>query len=115
MSVPDIAVYVLLAIGLLSFLLTALGLVLIKDFYEKVHFLSPGSLIGAIAIPAAVVVHEGVSQAGVKAILIAILLVWANPVISHATVRAGRIRRNEQWQPAEGEKILTAPEEGDAE
>lgn len=111
MSAADIAVCILLVIGVLSFLLTALGLLLIKDFYEQVHFLSPGSLIGAIAIPAAVIVHEGLSQAGVKAILIAILLVWANPVLSHAMLRAGRIRRKEQWQPTEGENVPVAPEE----
>jgi monovalent cation/proton antiporter MnhG/PhaG subunit len=111
MSAADIAVDVLLVIGLLAFILTAAGLLVIKEFYEQVHFLSPGSLIGSIAIAAAVVVHEGLSQAGVKAILIAILLVWANPVISHATIRAGRIRRKEQWEPWEGENIPVAAEE----
>lgn len=111
MTGADIAVDVLLGIGLAAFLLTALGVLLIKDFYERVHFLAPGSLIGAIAIPAAVVVHEGLTVAGVKAILIAILLVWANPVISHVMLRAGRIRRKEQWQPWEGEDVSTASEE----
>jgi monovalent cation/proton antiporter MnhG/PhaG subunit len=111
MSPADILIYVLLTIGLLSFLLTALGILLIPDFYEKIHFLAPGSLMGAIAIPAAVVVHEGLSQAGAKAILIAILLVFANPVLSHATARAGRIRRKGQWQPTPSEQIPVAPEE----
>jgi monovalent cation/proton antiporter MnhG/PhaG subunit len=108
MRAADLAVYVLLSIGCLSFLVTALGILLIKDFYEQVHFLAPGSLIGAIAIPAAVVVREGLSQAGAKAILIAILLVWANPVVSHAMLRAGRIRRKEQWQPLPDENIPVA-------
>ena len=111
MNPTGILIYVLLVLGLLAFLLTALGILLIPDFYKKIHFLAPGSLIGAVAIPAAVVVHEGLSQAGVKAILIAILLVFANPVSSHATARAGRIRRKGQWQPAPNEQIPVAPEE----
>jgi len=111
MNPANILICALLALGLLSFLLTALGILFILDFYEKIHFLAPGSLIGAVAIPAAVVVHEGLSQAGVKAILIAILLGFANPVLSHATARAGRIRRKGQWQPTPNEHIPVATDE----
>jgi len=114
MNVADIGVYVLLAIGLLSFLFTAAGLLLVKDLYEQIHYLAPGALIGAIAIPAAVVLKERLSQAGAKAILIAILLVWANPVLSHAIARAARIRRKGQWTPVEGEDIPVAPEDSES-
>ncbi|MGH9557656.1 MAG: cation:proton antiporter [Bryobacteraceae bacterium] len=114
MSEPGIGVDALLAIGLLSFLFTAAGLLLTKNLYDQIHYLAPGALIGSIAIPAAVVAHEGLSQAGAKAILIAILLVCANPVLSHAIARAGRIRRKGQWPPVEGEQIPVAPEESES-
>lgn len=110
MNAKDIVIWALLAIGVAGFLLSAAGLLLIRDFYEQVHFLAPSSLLGAVAIPAAVAVHEGLSQAGAKAILIGVLLFWANPVLSHATMRAGRIRRKRQWPPTEDEDIPIAAE-----
>jgi multicomponent Na+:H+ antiporter subunit G len=99
MTGRDIAVAVLLGFGIAGFALTSMGLVLSDDVYEQIHYLAPGSLIGAVAIPAAVVVQEGLSQAGAKAILIALLLFLSNPVLSHATARAARIRRKRQLTP----------------
>ncbi|HSU58173.1 MAG TPA: monovalent cation/H(+) antiporter subunit G [Bryobacteraceae bacterium] len=110
MNARDALVWVLLAIGVLGFLLCALGLLLTRDFYDQLHFLAPASLIGAVAIPAAILVHDGFSQTAVKAILIAILLFWANPVLTHASARAGRIRRKGQWPPTDNETFPTAPE-----
>jgi len=111
MSVNQIIVCVLLVIGVSGFAVTSLGLLLSDDLYDQIHFLAPGSLIGAVAIPAAVLVHDGFSQAGVKAILIAILLVISNPVLSHATARAGRVRRKRQLPPAADEDIPFAEEQ----
>jgi multicomponent Na+:H+ antiporter subunit G len=110
MSGQEIAVWVLLGIGIFGFLVTAVGFLVVDDFYEQLHYLAPASLIGSVAIPAAVVVHEGLSQAGAKAILIALLLFWANPVLTHATLRAGRIRRKRQWTPTPDEDVPFAPE-----
>lgn len=108
MSGKDWIVVGLLGVGVLGFLCTSVGLLLFQDVYQQIHLLAPASLIGATAIPAAVVVHEGFSQAGAKAILIAFLLSLANPVLSHATARAARIRRKRQWPPTEDEQIPIA-------
>jgi multicomponent Na+:H+ antiporter subunit G len=105
MSPREIVVCFLLAIGVFGFAVCALGLLLSRDFYDRLHFLAPASLVGAVAIPFAILVQEGFSQAGTKALLVAILLFWANPVLSHATARAGRIRRKGQWPPTENEKF----------
>jgi monovalent cation/proton antiporter MnhG/PhaG subunit len=110
MNLRDGIVIGLLATGVLGFLCTSVGLLLFHDVYQQIHFLAPASLIGALAIPAAVVVHEGFSQAGSKAILVALLLSLANPVLSHATARAARIRRKRQWFPTEDEQIPMAVE-----
>ena len=111
MSVNQIIVCVLLVIGVAGFALTSIGLLLSRDLYDQIHFLAPGTLIGAVAIPAAVLVHDGFSQAGVKAILIAILLLISNPVLSHTTARAGRVRRKRQLPPAADEGIPFAEEQ----
>lgn len=101
----DAVVWILLAIGMASFLVTAVGLLLIHDLYERIHYLSPGGIVGVLAIVAAIVVHESLSQAGVKAILIGVALFWMNPVLSHATARAARVRELGHWTPDEKENI----------
>lgn len=105
MSVHETIAAILLGAGVLGFLITAVGLLVSGDVYDQIHFLAPGSLIGSVAIPAAVLVHEGFSQAGAKAILIGILLAVSNPVLSHATARAARIRRKNQLAPRRDEDI----------
>jgi len=112
MTGQDIGIAVLLGFGVAGFALTSMGVVLTDDVYEQIHYLAPGSLIGAVAIPAAAVVREGLSQAGAKAILIALLLLVSNPVLSHATARAARIRRKQQLTPRADEDFprVTEPE-----
>lgn len=105
MSVSESIVGVLLAIGVLSFAFTSLGLLFSRNLYDRIHYLAPGSLLGSTAFVAAVLVHEGLSQSGAKAILIAILLLVSNPVLSHATARAGRIRRHQAVMPKPGEDV----------
>lgn len=112
MSLQDIATTVLLVIGVAGFAITSTGLLISDDVYDQIHFLAPGTLVGSVAIPAAVVLHEGLSQAGAKAILTGILLFFSNPVLSHAVARAARIRRRNQLAPSQDESI---PVPGDDE
>lgn len=110
MSIREIIVGALLVMGILGFVITAIGLIVCDDLYEQIHFLAPASLLGAVAIPAAVVVNDGFSQMGTKAILIAILLFLSNPVLSHATARAARVRRKQQLPPVHGEDFPVSKE-----
>jgi monovalent cation/proton antiporter MnhG/PhaG subunit len=108
--VSETIVAVLLGIGVLGFAFTAVGLLFSRDLYNQIHYLAPGSIFGSLAFAAAAVLHEGFSQSGTKAILIALILLISNPVLSHATARAGRIRRNQQVLPTPHEDIPNAEE-----
>jgi len=101
----SIAIWVLLGIGMAAFALTAIGLLVVDDVFERLHFTYPAATIGVTAIVAAVLVEESISQAGIKAILIGFVLFWINPVLSHAIARAARIRKLGQWKPTEKEHI----------
>lgn len=108
MTIREVIVGVLLAVGVLGFAMNSIGLLVSDDLFDQIHYLAPGSLIGAVAIPAAVLVQEGLNQAGAKSIAIAVLLCLANPVLSHATARAGRIRRRQELAPKDNENIPMA-------
>jgi monovalent cation/proton antiporter MnhG/PhaG subunit len=95
----DFAVAVLLAIGVAVELICCLGLVAMEGVYDRLHYTGPAATLGPAAIATAVLVEEGFSQSGFKALFVALLLAVFNPVLVHATARAARIRESGQWQP----------------
>ena len=97
MSVGDVAVAALLALGVASALMGALGLVASRNPYDQLHFTGPATVIGPVAIAAAVLVEEPLSSAGIKAVLVALIMVATGPILLHATARAARIRERGRW------------------
>jgi len=100
MTAADIIVNLLLVFGVAVELICCLGVLVMDDAYDKLHYLGPAAIVGPLAIAAAVVVRESFSQAGIKALLTAALLIVASPVMSHATARALYIRQRDHIEPA---------------
>ncbi|MFC4638923.1 monovalent cation/H(+) antiporter subunit G [Deinococcus hohokamensis] len=92
MSVGEVAVAVLLSLGVLVTLLCTLGVVLGRTAYEKLHFLGPLAPLSAVMFAAAVVVQNSSTQGSIKAVLVALVLLLANGVLTHATARALHLR-----------------------
>ncbi|MEA2362572.1 MAG: multicomponent Na+:H+ antiporter subunit [Thermoleophilaceae bacterium] len=97
MSVGEVVVDVLLALGVATALLGALGLLATRNPYDQLHFTGPATVIGPVAIAAAVLVEEPLSSAGVKSVLVALILLGTGPVLVHATARAARVRERGRW------------------
>ena len=97
MSVGDVAVAVLLAIGVAFALLSALGLLTTRDPYDQLHFTGPATVISPVALAAAVLVEEPLSSAGIKSVLVALVMLGTGPVLVHATARAARVRERGRW------------------
>jgi multisubunit Na+/H+ antiporter MnhG subunit len=83
---------VLLVAGIGVQVLCCLGLLLARDALDRLHVVAPAGALGAPLVCAAVLVNEGFTAGGIKAILIAAALAAAAPVLSHATGRAVRLR-----------------------
>jgi monovalent cation/proton antiporter MnhG/PhaG subunit len=96
-SVGDVAVAVLLALGVASALMGAVGLMASRNPYDQLHFTGPATVIGPLAIAAAVLVEEPLSSAGIKAVLVAVIMIGTGPILLHATARAARIRERGRW------------------
>jgi len=103
MDLTTFAVGALVALGVAVELACCLGVVVMRDVYDKLHFTGPATILGPLALAGAIVVQEGLNQAGIKAVLIAGLLLVANPVLTHATGRALYIRQRDHLEPAEDE------------
>ena len=62
-----------------------------RGAYARLHYTAPGGL-GALLIAIAMVVRQGFSLIGDKALLLAVFVLVTSPVLSHVTARAARIR-----------------------
>ncbi|MBV9607992.1 MAG: monovalent cation/H(+) antiporter subunit G [Acidobacteria bacterium] len=97
MSAATIAVEVFLAVAVLSIWLCSIAIVVMPNFYERLHYLSTVTTISAFSILIAVVIEEGWGQATIKTILVCVVLVLINAVVTHATARAARVRTLGHW------------------
>ena len=91
-----VLIVVLIGAGIGIQLLCALGVLLMSNVFDRLHFTGPSS-IGVVSIAAAVVIDQGATVGAVKAVLVAGLLVAINPVLTHVTARAARVRQFGHW------------------
>ena len=108
MRPPDIAVAILLGIAVLSTGICCCALLLFRDLFQRLHYLSVVTTTSTLALLAAVVIKEGAGQAAIKTILVFLVLLLVNAVVSHATARAARVRELGQWTPTPEEHIQGA-------
>jgi len=104
LSPRDLAVIALLVLAVAVTLVSCAGVLLMRDPYDRLHYTAPAAVIPPVAIAAAVVLEERLSAAGIKALLIALVLIVTNPVLGHATARAARIRQYGQWRVRDEER-----------
>lgn len=108
MSVADAVVAVLVGLAVLVGVLSCVGVLVARDPYDSLHYTAPASVLSPVLLAAAVVIEEGIgSQAGIKSIVVALLLIVLNTVLVHATARAARIRAAGRWrlEPSEKETL----------
>jgi multicomponent Na+:H+ antiporter subunit G len=101
-SVREIAEYVLLVVGVGIEALSAVGVLAMRDAYERLHYVSSAGVGGAL-VAGAVTVRESFSLIGNKTLLIALFLLVSGPVLVHATARAARVREKGEWSVKESE------------
>jgi multicomponent Na+:H+ antiporter subunit G len=90
--------------------LAVLGLVVMRDVYDRLHFVGLAGY-GALLVAVGIVVRESFSLIGDKALLTAGVLVILGPLLTHATARSLRIRERGDWRADPGERA----EEGTGE
>ena len=100
---------VLLVLGVGIELACCVGVLVMRGVYDKLHYTAPATTLGAFAIAGAVLLREPVVQFGIKAVLVTLVLLITNPILTHATARAARIRRFGAWTTQEEEAEVEKP------
>jgi monovalent cation/proton antiporter MnhG/PhaG subunit len=104
MTARDIILMALLWFGVGAELVCCLGIVLTKSVFDRLHIASLANIPGPLAIGAAIVLDGSSAQAAIKAVLIALTLIVASPVLTHVIARAARIREFGELK-TENEKV----------
>jgi monovalent cation/proton antiporter MnhG/PhaG subunit len=92
-SVHELVIDVLVAAGVVGELLCCIGLVVVRNVFDRLHFAMAATTLPPFLIAAAVIVGEGWTQPGINALVVAVALFVINPALASATARAARIRR----------------------
>ena len=88
---------VLLVAGVALELLAVLGVAVMRDVYDRLHYVGLAGF-GALLIGSSILVRESFSLIGDKALATGVLLVLLGPVLVHTTARSFRTRERGDWR-----------------
>lgn len=90
MSAADLAVDVLLALGVVCELVCVAGVLVMRTTFDRLHYASAATGVPALLVLAAALVREHVTAGGLEAIAAVGLLFLLNPAVVLATALAAR-------------------------
>lgn len=96
--VQSVVTDVLLACAVLLVLASSLGVLLMGQVLEKLHFVTPAALVAPLFVALAVTVQQGWSLPTTETWLALLIVAATGPVLAHATARACRIRESGDWR-----------------
>jgi monovalent cation/proton antiporter MnhG/PhaG subunit len=88
---------VLLAAGVALEMLAVLGVVSMRDVFDRLHYVGLAGF-GALLVGVAILVRESWSIIGDKALVTGAMLALFSPVVVHATARSFRTRTRGEWR-----------------
>ncbi len=101
--IRDVAVAALCGAAVLLTLGCALGVAVMRDPWQQLHFVAPPSTLGAALLALAVGLAAG-PRAAVKPAIVLLVLAALNGVVTHALARAAWVRRHREWPPEREER-----------
>ena len=106
MSPKEILIDSLLALAVVVQLACVWGLLAMPHVFDRIHFLTPATSVTPLLVAGAIIARESLNHRGIMSALVAAVLLLFSPVVSHATIRAARIRRHGDWKLQPSERAL---------
>lgn len=97
---------VLLGAAALVVVISSVGVLVMRNAYRKLHYVTPASLVAPVFVGLAVLAQSGWSINSGMTWLALVFIVIAAPVLSHATIRAARIRDAGDWRAPHDHETL---------
>jgi multisubunit Na+/H+ antiporter MnhG subunit len=109
--VKDIFSDVLLGLAVLIVIASSVGVLVMRNAYQKLHFVTPAALVAPALVALAVLVQHGVYEMTGEAFLALFFMIIAGPFLSHATIRAIRVRETGDWRRGRRSKVPAGEKE----
>lgn len=93
------AVTLLVSLAVLAEWLCLLGLLVMRNPYDRLHAVGPANILPPLLIALAILAKSGFSAGAIKAIVVALVLLVAGPLLTHAIGRAGRMEEKGELAP----------------
>ncbi|HEX9065133.1 MAG TPA: monovalent cation/H(+) antiporter subunit G [Streptosporangiaceae bacterium] len=98
MTARTVLADVLLGLAVLVVLGSSLGVLLMRDVYNKLHYVTPAAVVAPVLAGLAVLAQSGFDVNTGQTWLTLVFLIGAAPFLSHATIRAIKIRQDGDWR-----------------
>jgi multisubunit Na+/H+ antiporter MnhG subunit len=95
---------ILLIGGLVLDVFAVLGLTVMRDVYDRLHYVGLAGY-GSLLIAVSILVRESWSLIGTKALATAGLLLLVGPLLLHSTARSFRARERGEWNAGIEEEV----------
>ena len=103
MTVHGIVADVLLGLAAAVVLVSSAGILVMRDAYQKLHYVAPIAVVAPVIVALAVLVQSGWTENSGETWLALLFMVVGGPFLAHATIRAARIREKGDWRPGAGQ------------
>jgi multisubunit Na+/H+ antiporter MnhG subunit len=100
----EIVTDVLLVLTVLVVAASALGVAVMKNAADRLHFVTPAVVVAPVLLALAIGVREGLDENTGETLVALFFLVVAGPYLSHATIRAISISEHGDWRLPGAEK-----------
>jgi multicomponent Na+:H+ antiporter subunit G len=109
--IRNVVVDVLLGLAVLTVAAAALGVAVMPDAYARLHYVTPAAIVAPVFVTLAIFVREGLDENTGETIVALFFMIVAAPFLSHATIRAMRVRDSGDWrQPRQDSQRTKAKE-----
>lgn len=97
MSASHLIATILLALGVILELFAVLGMLVMRNAFDRLHYVGLAGY-GGLLIAVAILVRESWSLIGDKALATGVILLFVGPVLVHTTARSFRTRVRGDWR-----------------
>jgi multicomponent Na+:H+ antiporter subunit G len=96
--IREVITDVLLVLAVLVVVASALGVMVMPTAYARLHYVTPAAVVAPVLVVLAVLVTEGLDENAGETVVALVFMIATAPFLSHATIRAIRVREAGDWR-----------------
>jgi multisubunit Na+/H+ antiporter MnhG subunit len=98
-TIHGIVAGILLGLAVAVVLASSVGILVMRDAYQKLHYVTPIAVVAPVIVAVAVLIQSGWTENSAETWLAVLFMLIGGPFLTHATIRAARIRDQGDWRP----------------